>query len=67
MALFFDVRKRALAYSMENPYASLEFHGGTDGVTGIVECYGDRWKMRGHVVDEENCSELPTCKIAIER
>jgi hypothetical protein len=54
MALFFDsMSMQALAFSSEsNPLAYLKFHGdGPFVVGGIVYCYGDRWTIRGHVVD----------------
>jgi hypothetical protein len=58
MVLFFDAMKlQALAFSTENnPLAYLKFHGDWPSVVnGIVFCYGDRWSMRGHVVDPDEC------------
>lgn len=59
MALFFDsMRKQALAFSSENnPLAYLKFHGDwLHVVSGIVYCYGDRWTIRGHVTDYDDCN-----------
>lgn len=59
MSLFFDaMNTQALAYSENNPYGYLKFHGDRlHVVTGIGYCLEDRWTLRGHKVDDENCPE----------
>ena len=59
MSLFFDaMNKEALAYSEDNPYGYLKFHGDwLHVVTGIGYCAGSKWDMRGRKVADENCPE----------
>ena len=59
MSLFFDsMKKEALAYSENNPYGYLKFHGDDlHVVTGIGYCAGYRWELRGHKVDPDRCVE----------
>jgi len=56
MDLLWDTRLRALTNANSDPVdAFLEFHGGINGVTGVVSCFGCPYTIRAHVVDSENC------------
>jgi hypothetical protein len=52
MSLFFGLIKQALAYT-DGVTASLNFHGSwpLNVVDGDVYCYGDRWRLVGHVAN----------------
>jgi hypothetical protein len=52
MSLFFGLIKQALAFSPDVT-AHLSFHGSwpLNVVDGDVHCYGDRWRLVGHVME----------------